>query len=183
MKHLKANDFKTTNWSGGTTTELFIWPETADYKKRDFDFRLSTATVEVETSVFTPLEGVARTLMVLQGEMKLIHEGHHEVTLGPFHQDHFQGGWNTRSEGECVDLNLMCRGNTKGKMSHFSMMKNSEQAIEVSGAVNLIYCYSGSVECGGEIANVGDLFVFEGEGGIQTMAVNQSDFILIEVDP
>jgi environmental stress-induced protein Ves len=49
-KLLKSNPQNTAKWSGGETTELFISPEGSSYKKRDFDFRLSTATVEVNQS-------------------------------------------------------------------------------------------------------------------------------------
>ena len=181
MRRIRKADLKTSKWSGGTTTELFIHPKTANFKQRDFDFRLSTATVEVEMSVFTPLHLVERTLMVLDGEMKLFHEGHHEISLGPFDQDHFQGGWHTRSEGKCVDLNLMCRGNTTGKMTHFSMMKNSIRQLELRGAVNLIYCYSGSIECGGIITDAGDVLVFEGEGSVAVTCVQGGDFVLVGV--
>ena len=65
-------------WSGGTTTELFIYPEGATYEDRNFKFRLSIATVESETSEFTPLAGVKRTLMLLHGELTLKHEGQYE---------------------------------------------------------------------------------------------------------
>jgi environmental stress-induced protein Ves len=181
MRHIQKKDLKTAHWSGGTTTELFIYPETADYKQLNFDFRLSTATVEVETSVFTPLPDVNRTLMVLDGEMKLVHDGHHEISLNPFDQDHFQGGWQTRSEGKCFDLNLMCRGNTTGKLTHFSMMKNSIRQLHLSGAVNLIYCYSGSIECGGVIADTSDLLVFEGEDSVAVTCVQGGDFVLVGV--
>jgi environmental stress-induced protein Ves len=182
MKHFKASDFKTTNWSGGTTTELFIWPETAKYSDRNFDFRLSTATVEIETSIFTPLDGVARTLMVLEGEMKLIHEGQHEITLGPFDQDHFQGGWNTQSEGKCVDLNLMCRNNTQSTMTHFSMLKNSSRLLELGGTMSLIYCYRGSIQCDGVIGNTGDLFVIEQREALEIACLGDCEVVLIEVD-
>ena len=62
----------TIRWSGGLSTELYIFPEDSEYVERNFKYRLSTATVEIEQSVFTPLPGVDRTLMVLEGEMKLV---------------------------------------------------------------------------------------------------------------
>lgn len=116
ITHLQKNHFRTLAWSGGETTEFFIFPYSTCYADRDFDFRLSTASVEVEQSDFTALEGVSRTLMVLSGEMKLIHQNHHEVSLSPFDVDRFQGGWNTRSEGCCSDFNLMTRGATQGDL-------------------------------------------------------------------
>ena len=56
--HLTEKDYKVGQWSGGTTTELFIWPEGADYAKREFSVRVSSARVGLEESDFTPLVGV-----------------------------------------------------------------------------------------------------------------------------
>ena len=64
---ITTDNFKTSGWSGGTTTELFIFPPTADYQQRNFQFRLSTATVEADRSDFTLLNGISRKLMVLSG--------------------------------------------------------------------------------------------------------------------
>ena len=67
----KDGDFKTTEWSGGSTTELFIYPPTSNYESRNFDFRISSATVEIEQSNFTKLPEISRQLMVLKGIGKL----------------------------------------------------------------------------------------------------------------
>lgn len=178
MKHLTAKDFKTTNWSGGTTTELFIWPETGSYSNRNFDFRLSTATVEVEESVFTPLSGVARTLMVLAGEMELIHEGQHSKRLGPFDQDHFQGGWTTNSVGKCSDFNLMCQGKTKGELEHLALVKGSEKKIDLYGEINLIYAVKGVISSEGRIISEGELLVVENQ---YITAGEDCDIILVRI--
>jgi len=77
---------------------------------------LSTATVEVETSVFTPLEGISRTLLVLDGEMTLSHLGQHTKTCGKFEIDRFDGSWITSSVGKCTDFNLMTNGKTSGTL-------------------------------------------------------------------
>lgn len=74
MIHQIKKQHTTTKWSGGETTELFIYPENANYKAGNYQFRLSTATVEIEASTFTPLPGVDRTLIVLEGEMQLDHK-------------------------------------------------------------------------------------------------------------
>ena len=58
--HLTETDYKVGLWSGGSTTELFIWPEGADYGKREFTLRVSSARVDLEESDFTPLQGAWR---------------------------------------------------------------------------------------------------------------------------
>ena len=60
-------EYTVSQWAGGATTQLYIYPEHADYSRRDFIFRLSSATVECERSEFTSLPEVDRILMVLRG--------------------------------------------------------------------------------------------------------------------
>ncbi|MDO4785630.1 MAG: HutD family protein, partial [Fretibacterium sp.] len=95
------------SWAGGTTTQLAIGPEGADYAARRFEWRISSARVDLDESDFTPLPGFQRILMILEGAVHLTHEGIREVDLGPFEQDSFEGAWKTRSRGRCVDFNLM----------------------------------------------------------------------------
>lgn len=102
----KKNQLKTL-WSGGSTTQLAIYPEDADYGKRNFTWRVSTAKVEVEKSEFTSLPGISRIIMPLEGTLHLMHEGHHEAFLKPFEQDTFSGDWKTTCIGKATDFNLM----------------------------------------------------------------------------
>ena len=46
---------KTTKWSGGETSELFIYPPQASLTAQDFLFRISTASVACGASDFTGL--------------------------------------------------------------------------------------------------------------------------------
>ena len=36
MSVKKAEEFSTSNWSGGTTTQLYIYPEDGNYAERNF---------------------------------------------------------------------------------------------------------------------------------------------------
>ena len=47
IERISAQRFSTSKWSGGSTTELFIWPKDASYAERRFNIRISTATVDV----------------------------------------------------------------------------------------------------------------------------------------
>lgn len=103
----RRQDLNTTRWSGGTTTQLAIWPADGDYASRRFSWRVSSAVVEDEESTFTSLPGVERTLMILEGSLQLEHEGHYTTVLEQFDQDNFSGSWTTRSRGRVTDFNLM----------------------------------------------------------------------------
>ena len=65
----KKKELQTSAWRGGTTTQLAIFPKEAVYKKLDFFFRISTATINVEESTFTNLPNVNRVIMILKGEL------------------------------------------------------------------------------------------------------------------
>ena len=106
---ISSSDWKVTNWSGGTTSELMISPESSDFKTGNYSLRISIATVEIEKSTFTPLPGVNRILTILNGELELIHEGQHAVTLKQYEQDSFLGDWKTTSVGKVRDFNVMTK--------------------------------------------------------------------------
>jgi uncharacterized protein len=106
----------TTTWSGGTTTQLAIYPPDSILKGKNFLFRISTAVVEAETSVFTALPGVIRVIMVLEGTLELVHTGHYSKTLQQFETDTFSGDWKTTSQGKVTDFNLMTTGKARGKI-------------------------------------------------------------------
>lgn len=128
---LKKADFKITNWSGGDTTELYIYPEDSKYQNRDFLFRLSSATVNLEKSTFTKLDGVSRKLMLLSGEMELVHKDKYNKKLNPFEQDSFMGDWDTESYGKARDFNLMTRINCAGKLEHIKISSGLEFLLEL----------------------------------------------------
>lgn len=107
---VRKEQLTVARWSGGTTTQLAIWPLEGDYAQRRFTWRVSSARVEDEESTFTSLSGVERCLMILEGTLWLEHEGHYETVLHPFEQDNFSGGWTTRSRGRVTDFNLMVKG-------------------------------------------------------------------------
>jgi len=117
---VKKSQYKTTEWSGGTTTELLIYPEESKYSDRSFKWRISSAKVGVAESVFTHLPGIARHIMVIDGQIILEHENRYKKTLGPFEQDSFMGDWKTKCYGKATDFNLMLADGFTGKLGvHF----------------------------------------------------------------
>ena len=117
--HLTPADYQISTWSGGQTTQLFLSPKEGSYPDRTFDFRLSTATVEVETSDFTDLTGYHRILMPLTSSITLTHQ-HKKVVLKPFQSYFFDGGDPVSSQGTCQDFNLIYKPSYQGHMSAIS---------------------------------------------------------------
>ena len=52
MRYVPNAEQKVSEWSGGTTTELYLYPPDGSYRERRFKIRLSTAVCRDETSVF-----------------------------------------------------------------------------------------------------------------------------------
>ncbi len=115
--HLTEKDYKVGLWSGGSTTELFIWPEGADYARREFTLRVSSARVDLDESDFTPLMGVTRYITPLSGGFTLTHPDCAPVVMGPMTEPYrFSGEILTHCVGKATDFNLMLKG-VNGKMA------------------------------------------------------------------
>lgn len=71
MKDLNKKRIVST-WKGGKTTQLCIVPENASLQERNFDLRISSATIDLERSEFSDFTGYRRYLMKLEGDITLL---------------------------------------------------------------------------------------------------------------
>lgn len=113
---------RASKWSGGITNEIYIYPEGASYKERNFSWRISSATVELDHSTFTDLPGIKRFITTLKGDMKLVHDNGPEIELKPFKIHDFDGGAKTESYGRVTDFNLMIGNGAKGVLDVLAMV-------------------------------------------------------------
>lgn len=116
IRQKNRSEYNTSAWSGGTTTEIGIYPETSKYADRDFLWRISSATVDLEESTFTALPDYDRIIMTLEGDIDLCHNGGEWIHLNAFETHSFDGGDDTVSKGKVVDFNLMLRKGKAGGM-------------------------------------------------------------------
>lgn len=141
----------TSAWSGGTTTELAIYPKESKYSERNFDWRISSARVELEESTFSSLSGIWRYIMVLEGEMYLEHLGHHSIYLKTYEKDSFSGSWTTKSRGRVRDFNLMVANGYKGEIEALKVIdeiniKEEDLYDSYEDVTWAIFCTEGKVE-------------------------------------
>jgi uncharacterized protein len=156
------------NWASGTSTEIFIHPSDGSFTDRNFLFRISTATVEAEESTFTFFEGITRHLMIMKGELELVHEARYIRLLKPYDQDTFSGEWNTRSRGKVTDFNLMLKGGSVGSLTHHSIKAGNAVTFTVDTDFYFVYIASGNVVLGnGSVAKTGDLIQISKEPALQ----------------
>lgn len=188
MKNIQlipAETYTTTNWSGGKTSELFIYPAEANFKKGDYSLRISIATVEVESSDFTSLPDVQRTLMVLDGTLKLEHEGQHSCEIQPFEQDQFSGDWSTKSWGKVTDFNVMTKNNANAVVQKIDLIANEVLALTSAYDVQFIYVQSGNITVENTLVTKGNSIVINNLSYVKVIAGNEiekTELILVSTD-
>ena len=166
MEIIKAEDTRTSLWSGGKTTELYIYPKDSEYIKRNFDIRISSAQVNLAESTFTQLPGVQRKLMILDGSLEIIHKNRYQKTLNKFDSDNFSGDWNTTSKGLVTDFNVMTTQNYNSNLNAIELKTNEilSQQVDNKFFLHIIYLLKGELlintHNSKQIINKGDLIVF-----------------------
>ena len=78
---IKREDFIVHRWSGGTTSDIFLFPPSSCWEKKDFQIRISSADCRVDGAPYSDFTGFTRHILPLRGSMHMFHEGHHEVLL------------------------------------------------------------------------------------------------------
>ena len=179
-----AENRKPIRWAGGTSTEMFIYPSNGSFIDRDFIFRISSATVEVEESNFTFFEGITRHLMILKGELELIHVGRYTKLLSVFEQDTFSGEWETKSIGKVTDFNLMLKSGAIGSLTHIGLNEGETRVIKSKSSYCFIYIANGSFTSENLQAVAGDLIQLDSveESSIEVLCEKDGDLIWIEVN-
>lgn len=117
-KIIRKEDFITTKWSGGETTQLTIYPEDAIFSEKNFLFRISSATFTTTESKFSDFTGYQRYILPLEGRLSLRHEGLYNRNLEKYEVEYFDGSWSTFSENtlDCRDYNFIVKNGNPAKM-------------------------------------------------------------------
>ncbi len=147
LRVISQEEFQISTWSGGTTTQIAIGPKGAQYAQRNFDWRVSSAVVELEESDFTALPQYERWITVLEGKMVLRHGQGERIALSFGRVHSFDGGAATKSWGQCRDFNLMLRkGTCDGTMTVHSWCAGQEQTIRAEKEETVLcYCHEGTL--------------------------------------
>lgn len=113
---LRKENCKAAVWSGGLTYEYMIYPKTANYADRDFTFRISSATIEQEPSVFTQFKGYYRYLVMLDNSLD-IEINQEKRVYEQYEIMEFNSNDNVTSYTKGIDFNWM----VSEKISHHQL--------------------------------------------------------------
>ncbi len=168
IKIYSPKGLPTSTWAGGVTTELWIWPEDGDYASRNFQARISSATVRLEESDFTALPGVVRYITPLSGGFTLSHPDGRTVNMAPLDEPYrFDGGATTHCSGKATDFNLMLKG-VDGNM----IMMNGQ--LTESAGICCVYPLDG-----GDVTVEGKALGLE-KGGLAVIHLCKGERVTIE---
>ena len=183
---LQSGDYTKSVWSGGTTTQLAIAPEGASYAARDFLWRVSSATVEQETSSFTALPDYERLITTIEGEIVLRHGDGAPIRLRPGEVHAFSGADETCCAGRCTDFNLMLRrGRASGTMEALRLAPGEKLAPQTlrEGETLLLYTTRGccTVSEGRQSLRLqtGEILRAEGEGRLSCVACDRGASVIL----
>jgi len=165
---------RVTTWSGGKTTELYLYPADGSYAERRFAFRISSATVDLPESHFTPLPGVTRYLTPLSEGFYLKRNGGVWSFLEHGSVLCFSGDEDVVCRGSGRDLNLMLK-DARGEMR---LLPAGDHALTLH-AFLLLYCPE-ETDVSGTIVPA-DGFVEIRSAGFSTLRVSKPS-VLFTVD-
>ncbi len=145
IKKINKSEYIVSEWSGGTTSQIAIYPEKSEDKKQNFLWRLSSASIDVETSDFTKLSKYNRYISSLDNQITLNYKNEN-VELKPLDLFYFDGKEDTKSFGKCNDFNLMLK--KKECSATIKLVENIDIINNNLYSENqyLIYCICGDVK-------------------------------------
>jgi environmental stress-induced protein Ves len=131
----------TIEWSGGTSSEWFIFPKITSYQNRDFSLRISSATVNLSPISFTPFPAYQRLICITKGEGEIAINGK-AVKLSKTDLIAFSGADEVISEGIFEDFNILFHPSfdVKIKMVVYSIEAPN---IMLPASTNLVFFLSG----------------------------------------
>lgn len=152
FRHLRPDQYRAKPWKNhrGMTTEIAIFPESADHHTDPFLWRLSAAQISSSSS-FSLFPGYDRTIVLLDaGEMELNHDfAEKPVPIRRLDPYSFKGEWSTMCEigsEAATDFNLMVRrGKAKGELEVRSLQ--GAPALEPGKSLwTVLFCAEGRAE-------------------------------------
>lgn len=136
-KIIMKEDFITNKWDGGETTQLAIYPEDAIFSRKDFLWRVSSATFTSTQSKFSDFSGYQRYILPLNGRLSVYHKGLYSRELDKYEVEYFDGSWSTFSENslDCRDYNFIVKSGYLAKLQILN--EEDEYLLEGSKIVSV----------------------------------------------
>jgi environmental stress-induced protein Ves len=165
FKKYTYQDFSRNDWSGGTSTQLVIYPSESDLLKQNFEFRISTASIDVEESQFTQFFLHKRIICSLLNPITLIHSDIQPFCLTPLVPYSFDGGMTTKCVGKTIDFNVIFNDSWDASI----------KVYQIDSMIDMAYIQSYS--------DLTYFFQVQGESFINAILLEESELLLFKEIP
>jgi environmental stress-induced protein Ves len=165
FKKYTYQDFSRNDWSGGTSTQLVIYPSESDLLKQNFEFRISTASIDVEESQFTQFFLHKRIICSLLNPITLIHSDIQPFCLTPLVPYSFDGGMTTKCVGKTIDFNVIFNDSWDASI----------KVYQIDSMIDMAYIQSYS--------DLTYFFQVQGESFINAILLEESELLLFKEMP
>lgn len=180
---IRKEDFITTKWAGGETTQLAIYPEDAVFSEKDFLWRVSSATFTSTESEFSDFSGYQRYILPLEGKLSVYHKGLYNRELDKYEVEYFDGSWETFSKNtlDCRDYNFIVKD---GNMAKMQILKEGDEYLLKGSEIVTIFSMNDFVlnlenhEENREIDGF-SLFVLETDGNVKINITKANSPVII----
>lgn len=178
VKKITKKQFKTTEWSGGTSSEVYIYPESSDFLESNYEARISLAKVDVDKSSFSPLPRVERTLTVLEGEHFLSVNDRGFVPVLQYTPVTFYGGDKTESKGKALNFNFMKKTQKPHEVNIMQAGSSEKIVLIPKFERTLFFVINGKASSAYGDINTNDALVFDEEIFLDL----EADCLFVKVD-
>lgn len=178
IKKIQANQYKSSEWSGGSTSEIYIHPIGADFTSGNYEARISLAKVELEESLFTPLPDVERTLTVLEGNHQLSLNDRGFVPVNQYSPVTFSGNDKTESRGKALNFNFMKKTSDAHELNVMQADQKERIVLMPKYKNALVFIIDGKAETSAGELNSQDSLFFDEE----LMIILEAKTLFVKVD-
>lgn len=162
-------------WNGGKTFQYCIQPPESDYADKNFIYRISSATIEIDESYFTQFIGYNRYLVMLDNSLQIRHNGIAK-SFKPLEIFKFDSNDEVVSYSKGSDFNLMI-----SKDTDFPLIRIDSGLIKLKRRRTLLFCLSDcilSINNSDFYINKKDLVILDND---LSSIILPNEFIVIEL--
>ncbi|SFI82837.1 HutD family protein [Myroides guanonis] len=162
-------------WNGGKTFQYYIHPLKSNYSDKNFYYRISSATIEIEESLFTQFKGYNRYLIMLDNNLNIKHNGIIK-SFKPLEIFSFDSNDEVLSYSKGSDFNLMVT-----KQLDNASIRIDSGLIEVTSRKTILFALKEcmlNIDNSNKLIKSKDLIILQSD---ITSILLPIDFIVIEI--
>lgn len=127
-------------WQGGSTRQLFVYPEGKTIIEEDCDFEITSSTMDFTHTEYNIFKGCDRLLMIIDGETTLSHHDGKSVNLKKYQHYSFSGEIKTYSHGMGIDYEIIYKKGNWGEVKAYDEMDISKlKSLEKDEIYDLVH--------------------------------------------